>query len=343
MAKIRNIAILITVIVVVIVIGFFVFDIKNEKEESTDFSSYNETYIGTKALYLLADRMGFNVSRYTRPARFIPNNATMVALAPDEILFNSSMEQKYLLDWIKKGNVLVLIDDWENFETGMLGLLEYIESTDTLEGYGNNYICTIGNGRVIFLDNYNDYINGGLEALDPGVVFIDVLNEAGHKKVLFNEYYHGLGSSNITLWDILTPAAKLLLVQLIIAALILIFVVSRRFGRPQVVYEIVKRKENENLFALSNIYQKSKANGLVLESYLDCLKKELAIFLGFGREGFGDAELLAAAQSNNILKNFNLRELFGECNYYINNDGKYNKEFLSLYKRLEQIRKEIKA
>lgn len=343
MSKIKNIAIFVIIAVIVVTIGFFVFDIKNEKEENTDFSSYNEKYIGTKALYLLADRMGFYVSRYMRPSRFIPNNATMVALAPDEYLFNSDMEQKYLLEWIKRGNALVLIDDLDSFENDAFGLIEFVENIAPLEGYGKNYIGTVGKGRVIFLGNYNDYINGGLEALDPGVVFIDALNEAGHKRVLFNEYYHGLGSSKITIWDILTPAAKLLLVQLIIAALVLIFVVSRRFGKPQVVYEIVKRKENENLFALSNIYQKSKANGLVLESYLNNLKKELAVFLGFGRENYDDGEILAAAQSSNILKNINLIELFGECNNYINSGKKDNKEFLRLFKRLEQIRKEIKV
>ena len=65
--------------------------------------------------------------------------------------------------------------------------------------------------------------------------------------------------------------------------------------------------------------------------------------MGFVRENYDDVEILAAAQSSNILKNINLIELFGECNNYINSGKKDNKEFLRLFKRLEQIRKEIKV
>lgn len=342
MAKIKKIAIYAVIIIVLLLAGLLAFDIKNDAEEATEFSSYNMTKEGGKALYLLADRMGFDVDRYKRPARFIADRVTMVAFAPDYEIFNDNLEQKYLLRWIKRGNVLVLIDIETKIDDGTFRLLQFADKSSAFGDYGQNYIYNMGKGKVIFLGNYEGYTNEGLKALDPGVVFIDALNEASFKKVLFNEYFHGIGSPDVSLWDILNPGFRLALIQISIAALIFIYIVSRRFGKPLVVYEIVKRKENENLFALSNIYQKAKANNLVLELYLNNLKKDLARFLGFGKDTWDDTELLNAAEANKLLEKTDLKEVIAECNYYIKNGMKDQKKLLDLFKRLERIRKEIK-
>ncbi|MFZ5988597.1 MAG: DUF4350 domain-containing protein [Bacillota bacterium] len=341
--RIKKIAFYTLFIAILLVIGLAVFDIKNEEEQRADFSSYNTSKEGGKVLYLLAERMGFDISRYKRPSRFLPDKATMVAFAPDYDAFNEALEQKYLIKWIKRGNSLVLIDIESKIYDEDLDILKFSDGDPVSFGaYGENYIFKMGEGMVIFLGKYESYTNDGLKSLDPGVVFIDALNEASYKRVLFNEYYHGLGSAGANLWDILSPGGRLVLIQILLGLLIFLYVKARRFGKPSIVYEIIKRKENENLFALSNLYIKAKANGLVLEIYMDSLKNELAKFLGFGSDKWDNMELINAASANNVLKDMNVREVFGECDIYIKSGMKDTRRMSVLFEKLEKIRKEIR-
>ena len=345
MHKIRpkKIIIYLAVILVLLFAGLVSFDVKNEIEQKTGFSSYNKNEDGSLALYLLSKEMGFDVRRFDRPARLLPESATVVVFAPDKSVFEDSLEFKYMFDWLRRGNSMVFISHSIDEDEDIYSFDEFkYESKEPFGNYGVNYIYNVGDGKIIYLNEYEFYTNSGIKKLDPGVMFIDALNVSSFNMVLFNEYYHGLGSSSISLLDVVNPVGRLIIIQLFICVLIYLFIKSRRFGKPAVVFKIIKRKENENLFALSNLYTKAKANNLAIEIYLKKVKEELAKFLGFSAKSWDDKQLITAAEANSVLKGKGLRDLLGECDNYISEENKDLKQLVNLYKRLEQFRKEIK-
>ncbi|OPZ87525.1 MAG: hypothetical protein BWY74_03385 [Firmicutes bacterium ADurb.Bin419] len=338
MKRFKKILLYIAVVIAVIAAALIVYGFKGDIEESVEYSSYSVEGDGTKALYLLAGKMGYDVQRYTRPSRFLPENATLVAIEPNLEMFNSNLERKYLKAWLEKGNDLILIS-YEGAED--LKELGTIDQED-YGLYGSGYKFRVGEGSLIYFPSSENYANSGLKELDFGVQFIEALEETKNKTVLFNEYLHGIGNAGANLWDILGSAGRLVVVQLFMCVLIFIFIKSRRFGKPVVVFETIKRKENENLFALSNIYFRAKANSMALEIYLDNLKAELAKFLGFGKEEWNSTDIVKAARVNITLKDLDVDTVFADCDRYINNRKGDSKVLINLYKRLEIIRKGIK-
>jgi len=338
MKRYRKIFIYAAVILIIAAAGLIVYDFKNEIQQSIEYSCYNAESDGTRALYLLSKEMGYDVRIHTRPSRFLPDNATVVAIEPALEILENDLEKKYLKEWLERGNVLVLISyDSEEYieELGATGPSYFGK-------YDRGYKYSVGKGSVIYFADSEKYTNSGVKNLDYGVQFIKALEEASNKKVLFNEYFHGIGMSGIKLWDIIGFTGRLVIIQLAMCLLIYIFSVSRRFGKPVVVFETIKREENENLFALSNIYFKAKASNMALEVYLENVKQELAQFLGFGKDDWSDADIVRAAKNNNILKNLNVEEVFSECENYIRSGKNNSNVLIGIYKRLESIRKGIR-
>jgi hypothetical protein len=340
MKRFRKILAYIAVIVIIIAAGLIAYGFKGDLQQSIEYSAYNVEGYGTRALYLLSKEMGYDVEVFTKPSRFLPDNAIVVAIEPQLGVLENPLEKKYFKAWLDRGNVLVLMSYGNDIE-------DYIEELGAKEPshfgrYDQGYKYSVGDGSIIFFTDSEKYTNSGVKDLELGVQFIEALEEAKFKKVLFNDYFHGIGSGSTKLWDILGFSGKLVIIQMALCLLIFMFIASRRFGKPLVVFETIKRMENENLFALSNIYYKSKANAMALDIYLEGLKQELAKFLGFGREGWSDKDLVKAAQTDNTLKDLEVEAVFLECENYINNKKNDGKVLLKLYKRLELIRKGIK-
>lgn len=338
MKRYKKIFIYAAVIMIIAAAGLIIYDFKDEIQQSIEYSCYNVEGDGTRALYLLTKEMGYDVEIFTRPSRFLPDNATVVAIGPVSEIMESNLEKKYLKAWLERGNVLVLIS---------YDLEKYIEELGATQPrnfgrYDRGYKYSVGKGSIIYFANSEKYTNSGVKDLDQGVQFIEALEDGSYKKVLFNEYFHGIGSSGVKLWDIIGFGGKLVVIQLAMCLLIYLFNVSRRFGKPVVVFETFKRQENENLFALSNIYYKAKANSMALEIYLENVKQELAKFLGLGKDDWTDTDIIRAAKEINLLKDLDVEAVFSECESFIRSGKNNSKELLNLYKKLESIRKGIR-
>ncbi len=327
-----------SIAVFLLLVGFYVYGSRVE-ERYPEYSTYNSSPKGARALYLLAGQMKFDSSRYDRPARFLADKVTMVAIKPDMDVFNDSLEKKYLKAWLDRGNTLVLLDDIsgiERYPVEDLGL----KFKEEFGGESSSSVYSVGSGKLIFIDEADNFTNEGLKKIDPGVEFINALDAAGNKTVFFNEYYHGTGSRAITIWDLMGQTGHLVFIQLLAALVILLYILSRRSGKPVVVFEVVKRQENENLFALSSMYIKARAGSLALETYLRFFKKQLSKFLGFGSIP-EDHELLQAVAQNKFLSERKLGELLNKCKAYVELESKDNKQLLHLMGALEKIRKGI--
>lgn len=303
-----------------------------------DYSSYNTRPKGVKALYLLTQKMGYHVEQYKKTAKYLPDSAVLIAVKPDINSFNDTQERKSLQNWITRGNTLMIIDDFSNL--GKYNLNRF-RVTDAMNYEDVANVYSIGKGTLIFMNNPDSYTNNGLKEIEPGVVFINMLDTAKSKRVLFDEYYHGMIENNLTLWDLLGQTGRLIVIQLLLGLLLFMFIKARRFGKPVIVFETIKRKENENLYALSNLYMRAGANSSVLEAYLSDFKKELSRFLGFNAVQ-EDKDLIYAAEGSKVLSRMNLRGLMQRCHEYVTAESRDTKQLLELVKWMEEIRKGIK-
>ncbi|MDQ2086203.1 DUF4350 domain-containing protein [Herbivorax sp. ANBcel31] len=342
MSRKKEIIIFILIFLFLSLAGMIVFDIKNEAEQTSDYSTYSDREKGGRVLFQLAREMGYDVGRHESSSRFLPDDATVVAFSPERNIVNSGLEKKYLLSWIERGNSFVLIDSAESVVGEKYEILDEATSyTKVFSYFGENRMYNIGEGQFIYLKDYEKYTNEEIKDLDPGVVFIHALKAASNERVLFNEFYHGFGKE-ATLLDIIGFSGRLILIQLALAFLIYIYIKSKRFGKPVVVHETIKREENENMFALSNIYMKANANSMVLEIVYEKFKTELANFLGYRYKEIDYNEVLSKAENNVLLKDMNIKELVRDCEGYIKNDIKDRKTMERLFTKLEKIRRVIK-
>jgi len=308
-----------------------------------DYTSYSTREKGTKALYLLSDRMGFETDRYFKSAKYLPNNSTMVLIKPYLYMLNDEEELWYLKVWMQAGNTLILIDDVENIKNIDIKALTDQDSYLPNKVLNNDvFYYKIGKGKLVFLDDSESFTNQGLKDSTAGVRFINELDEASNEKVLFNEYYHDMiVEEDLTLWELIGPVGRIAFIQFCLGVILIMFVKSRRFGKPVTVFAIEKRRENENLYALSNIYMKAGANLHVLKIYTDLLKKDLSKYLGLGDNG-DENELAAAVSQNKELKKMGIEDILYKSKIYEKENTISSRKLMQLVGKIDEVRRKIK-
>lgn len=307
--------------------------------QNKDFTTINTGYTGTKALYLLAEKMGYKVERFEKPARFLPDGGVLVAIEPEAALINDALELKYLGKWLENGNTMIIIVN-KTSSAADYDILGTTGNTDAEKGPENYVIYTRGKGGIIFADDSNAYTNYGLRSINSGISFIRLVDNLNSNRLLFNEYYHGISDGRPLLLDILGERGEIIVVQALI--LLLVFLVSRavRFGKPVIMLENIKRKENENLYALANIYSRAKAGHIVVEAALTRFKALMGIYLGFGSRAENN-EIIFASSADKRLSGYNIKGLINGCESYIAEGGTDEKRMLGLTAAMEKIRREI--
>ncbi len=323
-------------ITILVIIGVLTITFGKKQGIYPDYSTYSANPEGFKALYILTGQMGYDTSRYVRPSRFLPQNALMVVVNPFHSIINSELEQKYLDRWVKKGNVLLIIDKPSNIDDYNI-LKPLRKNENSLENYSS---FKKGNGRVIYCSDLKGLTNSKLDNMQSGIDFINALDRQGVNDILFNEYYHGFGARGVTISDLLGEAGFLVIIQVITGIILLLMISARRFGKPVPVMQVIKRMENENLFALSNLYIKSKSNSIVLQTNLQRMKKDISRFLG-SNTVLDDDEIVIMSNEYKFLSDMNIKELLKACNYHLDSGKIGLKRLHFLIARIEEVRKGI--
>lgn len=336
--KIKNYVIYSIIATLLLLTGLYVYAEKTAVKYP-DYSTYSSKQMGLKALYLLAEATGYDVYRYEGTARFIPDGVFLIIVRPELNRFSDNLERKYLKEWIERGNTMIFIND--NSKQDIYGISEFTGiSPNVLNSDKYSTVYGVKKGKIAYFENSDNYTNLGLKKVNPGIAFIKLLDASGIKGVYFNEYYHGFGKEGVSLWNLFGQAGTLITIQFFGGLFILLFYKWRRFGKPVTVFDIEKRKENENLYALSNIYIKSNANSIVFENYFKDFKKQLSKYLGFNIEPDND-ELIRTAASNKFLNGMDIKSILDECRKYSHCGKMDKKRLIYLVKKMEEIRKGI--
>ncbi len=123
-----------------------------------------------------------------------------------------------------------------------------------------------GKGGLLHLADGWMLSNKGISKADNFHLVLNVLNHWGSgngRSIYIDEFHHGYSQSDGILSLIDTPA-KIALLQLVIAFLVLVLATSRRFGRAVPLQERT-RQRGEYLGSMSSILQKSKATSIARE------------------------------------------------------------------------------
>lgn len=326
----------IVVIALLIFAGSYVYG-KTQEFDDIKYSSYSTKEEGAKALYLLTGQMGFRVFRHELSAAAFPEGVTMVLLDPEQRLLNK-LEMRLIGEWLARGNDMILV----SYDSKLLARFEEIVSGKK-EELGSEFNVTSykhGKGSLLFIDDFSQLTNERLKDYRPAAAFIKQLQRLGNQNIYYNEFYHGIGGGKVSSWDIMELAVQLAIIQLVIAAALLLYSLSRRFGAPIVVKEVMKRQENEKIFALSNIFIKARANTVVMEIYLESLQKELAKYLGVPA-GSPVEELIVAAQGDPMLQRLDAANVLQKAMDTINQKQKGGRTTMDIVHRMDEIRKVI--
>jgi hypothetical protein len=300
------------ILFVITIIVIYILSFTESKSLDVAYSTYNTKDNGTKALYYLSKRLGYDVIRYKRPAMFLPDKGLMVMIKP-YVEFYSDREQKYLKTWVEKGNKLLIIEDNE-------ALFESFLFEEATSKKNNEYFeFTLEEGKIIVFIEPKTFINRNIFANEEnGILFMDILNDINSNNILFNEYYHGFGKKSVNLFDILTLNQIFIVIQIILIVITLLYTKSKRFGTPEIEFDLEDRIENENIFALSNILYKSRANLVVLGVYRNLLKEDIKKYLDI------DYDEIQLEKKKIMIDNFNLIDVIGKIEKFNKDSSRKN-------------------
>ena len=329
----------ITLIILTVLISILLISIGNDARKM-GYSTYSNEKEGVKALYLLSEKMGYNAIRYKKSSRFLPDGVIMVAILPQYERMNDPIEKKHLENWLFRGNSMILIDEKSNLFK--YDIINERNKLDFASGFfkGSDNVYGMGEGFIVFFEKPKDFTNYGIKDYTEGINFIKALDALKEKTVYFNEYYHGLGRQYGTVFDILGSAGRIIFIQLLLGLLLYFLILSARFGKPIPVLKNVKRMENENLFALSNIYKNANAKDIVLKIYLEKFKKQISKILGFIKIP-DDNELKNAVLNNKFLYDKDVHTILEKSKIYISNKKFSRSEFKDIIYKIEKIGKEL--
>jgi hypothetical protein len=152
-----------------------------------------------------------------------------------------------------------------------------------------------GKGGLIVLGSAWSISNDGIASDDNLILLLNALNQrgpAGEITVTFDEYHHGYGRTP-GIMSLIGTSARLGILQLCMAFLLLVFAVSRRFGKPIYLREGA-RYRSEYLSSMSSLLMKARALDVVRRELDRKFREDLCHWLGLPPDAGADSILSAA-------------------------------------------------
>jgi hypothetical protein len=138
----------------------------------------------------------------------------------------------------------------------------------------------VGQGGIVWCASPWSFSNAGLSSADNLAFVLALANLKPGAPVIFDEYHQGFGNK-MTVWSLLPKLAKLGVLQLAAALLLLFLTLAWRFGPAQLPEEErFSRSRAEYLTAMAALLERARATHVVRERLSVLLRRELARRLG---------------------------------------------------------------
>jgi hypothetical protein len=140
----------------------------------------------------------------------------------------------------------------------------------------------IGLGKVVVLADEFALSNAGLAQVDDLALALDLCGGAGasgSSRVLFDEYHHGYASGGGA-WGKLPVGVRLSLIQLMLAAGLVVVAAGQRLGRPRPPVLAPRTSPMEYVTSLAMLLRRAKAFGRASRVLSRSLERDLSGRLG---------------------------------------------------------------
>ena len=204
-------------------------------------------------------------------------------------------------------------------------------------------VIPIGKGRLIAVADGAIFSNGQLVRSENAVFLANLLAHYGRPggRVLFDEFHHGdaLGGGG-SVWEDLGRPLQLVLIQLCLAALGLLALLSVRFGPPVPAIRSIARSSADYVGSLASLYRRAGASQTALETLYRQFLRDICGRLALPPDVDLERLAAAAARRGQIDKE-RLRRLLATCELRLDQGKVSEAELLDLTRQMESIRKEI--
>jgi hypothetical protein len=202
----------------------------------------------------------------------------------------------------------------------------------------------VGQGRLVAIADSRFASNDNLSRSENAAFLANLIARSARPGavVLFDEYHHGeveLGQG-AGLWAALGRPLQLSLIQLLLAAFVLLGALLVRFGTPIPLLQGVSRTSGEYVVSLAGLYRRAQATTTALDILYRQFLRDLCGRLALPPDVNLETLAEASARRGRIDKAA-LRRLLASCEQRLD-DGKLTEaELLDLSRQMERIRKDM--
>lgn len=342
-------------------------------------SSFNPGPSGLKAFYLLLQKQGFKLKRWSESWEELPADSRLLLVADPEKTVTAK-EWENLFAWVSQGNTAAFfLDRGETLKPWDLNTRyqrlapEEIRLKDsypltfgikTLIEKGNYRLASSrqdllilvedpsgplivlaswGKGKLLLVSSAWLLSNAGLGEGDNYLLGINLVRlYSGGLPVLFDEYHHGYGSQRSLGTYLGQRPLFWSLVQLMILALLFIYVQNVRLGKAKTLQYEERRSAGEYVESMANIYRLAKAETLALETLYRSFLRDAGKSLGCP-PSIEPSQLAELLQRRGIGEHKAIENSLRRIETLIEQGHGNHKEIYSLSVSVEEWRRKLKG
>ena len=324
------------VLFIVLLVGGIMLATPKRTSESKISTTYNPDRMGVKAFYTLMSNLGYSNDRLLQPYNKIPNDAkVLVVVQPhinsERIMFEGTFriitkkECNALRNWVQSGGVVMFFSD------DLKGIPAALGSTKKL-----------GKGMVYAFNTRKSITNWGMRDYKNAVKNLDIINKYADKRdlVLFDEYHHGFKASAASIP--LGRQAKIALVMLAVAGLVLCYARGRRFGAVRSLpASDTLRPGFEFVESVGRLYQRANAADAAAEILCRSFKNGLCMKLGLSVDASRNEIIrrLESGTDDAIIKRVN--EVIANCESSQAGQKPSESELLHIAREIQKLEQEL--
>lgn len=263
-----------------LLIAVFVLQSQLKETRSKPYTVFNKRADGISVFYETMKALNDSVHIARESIERYPADTIQIIVEPTE---DFNLEDQRIKKWAANGGFYIfLTSDWERDKENFLKeknqkLISDIsnEQEGVLFTYGKGKIL-IGNSKMI--ENRTLHTN-----TEKAYWIFEQIQKHPSQAVYFNEFYHGYGVIQNSLWKDMPIGVKVVVFQFLLVIFSWLYYKGRRFGKVEFYYEEVEREENEYMDAVAALYhQVGNWEGVFFHfytSFLNRFRKLLALHL----------------------------------------------------------------
>ncbi len=205
-------------------------------------------------------------------------------------------------------------------------------------------VIPVGKGRLVAVADSTLFSNSNLPRSENAMFLANILAHYSRPggRVLFDEYHHGEvdGGTGDTVWTTLGRPLQLALIQLGLAAVALLVLLSGRFGPPVPLGRQAARTSSDYVLSLASLYRRAEAAPTALDTLYRQFLRDVCGRLGLPPDVSLERLAEVAARRGQVDR-ARMRGLLAACEQHLDTGQVTEAALLDLTRQMDGIRKDI--